>query len=136
MADPNFWTNITEYLDCSEKGPEGSNWTLDTNFEFNDVNVTDMPGNGTFCAAGNSSIEDVFTCSILNHPGINLLVFSLATDFLTELREKTFRLYSAAENNLGHGSRVRGYCGCRRLVPMLQKKNRILNTRLYQVAPN
>ncbi len=73
VADPNlnFWNNITEYLDCSEKGPVESNWTLDTNFAFDYVNVTEMAGNGTFCTAGSSSniSEDIFTCSILNHPG-------------------------------------------------------------------
>ncbi len=74
IADPNFWTNITEYLDCSEKGPVGSNWTLDTSFEFDDVNVTEMDGNGTFCVAGNPSSEDVFSCTILNHPGTFLIL--------------------------------------------------------------
>jgi len=71
VADPNFWNNITEYLDCSEKGPVESNWTLDTNFDFDYVNVTEMAGNGTFCTAGSSSniSEDIFSCSILNHPG-------------------------------------------------------------------
>ena len=76
VADPNFWKNVTEYLDCSEKGPPESNWTLDTNFEFDYVNVTEMAGNGTFCMVGNSSSEDVFSCSVLNHPSGTVINFN------------------------------------------------------------
>ena len=84
VTDPNFWKNITEYLDCSEKGSFGSNWTLDTDFEFDSVNVTEMAGNGTFCIAGNSSSEDVLSCSILNHPGQNVIFLVGFCFFLAE----------------------------------------------------
>jgi hypothetical protein len=74
MVDSEFWSNITDYLDCSANQPTETNWTLDETFNVDSVEITEIRGNGTFCLA-NSTFNHFeessrFSCSIVNHPDV------------------------------------------------------------------